>query len=365
MPEKRVSPRVFVHIVTYNSAHSIVKCVESVLSSADFEPGRDLSVVVTDNCSQDGTGDLLAREFGERIVLKCLSDNIGFSGGHNRGAKLFLDSGDDFFLVLNPDLFLCPDALRAMCQGAALSERVGAVTPCLLRADQNLEPLNPAVVDAAGMRLTYSLRHFDRGSGEDGVSAYRKKGYVFGGTGACLFLTRRCVEDAVIPDLFYPGVESIYPQLLSAREERVQLFNESFFAYREDAELAWRLQLKGWRCLYEPTAVGYHVRVVTPERRDELPERYNRWSVRNRFLLQLNCFSFRSCWRAVIEGAVLRNLLVAAGVLLKERSSLPAFREIALLFKGALLRRRFIFSQARISHREFGQWFHKELEEIG
>ena len=50
-----------------------------------------------------------------------------------------------------------------------------------------------------------------------------------------------------------------------------EFFDEPFFAYREDADVAWRAQLLGWDCLYVPAAVAEHVRRVVPERRGSLP----------------------------------------------------------------------------------------------
>ena len=67
-----------------------------------------------------------------------------------------------------------------------------------------------------------------------------------------------------------------------------QVFDEDFFAYREDADLAWRLQGFGHRALYVPGAVAYHRRSVTPERRRSLSATVNRHSVKNRFLLRIH-----------------------------------------------------------------------------
>src|SRR5207244_1165265 len=67
-----------------------------------------------------------------------------------------------------------------------------------------------------------------------------------------------------------------------------QYFDEDFFAYREDADLAWRCRLLGWNSIYVPAAVAQHRRRVTPERRRELPKEINYHSVKNRFLLRLN-----------------------------------------------------------------------------
>src|SRR5207248_2021885 len=65
-----------------------------------------------------------------------------------------------------------------------------------------------------------------------------------------------------------------------------EFFDEDFFAYREDADVAWRGRLFGWRALVVPDAVAYHVRSVTPERRRELSAIINMHSVKNRFLLR-------------------------------------------------------------------------------
>ena len=50
-----------------------------------------------------------------------------------------------------------------------------------------------------------------------------------------------------------------------------EFFDPDFFAYREDADVAWRAQLLGWRCLYVPEAAGYHVRSVRPGPRNAVP----------------------------------------------------------------------------------------------
>ena len=61
--------------------------------------------------------------------------------------------------------------------------------------------------------------------------------------------------------------------------------------YREDADVAWRAQLMGWRCLYVPYARGYHVRKVLPGNRRALPPEINMHSVKNRFLMRIKNIS--------------------------------------------------------------------------
>ena len=101
-----------------------------------------------------------------------------------------------------------------------------------------------------------------------------------------------------------------------------------------------RAEKLGWGCLYVPTAVAYHVRNVLPERRKQLPPEINLHGVRNRFLLQLNNYSFSERPLAFLAGVLLRNIAVVLGVFLVERSSLEALRQVVALLPRALARRR-------------------------
>src|SRR5438093_615075 len=64
-------------------------------------------------------------------------------------------------------------------------------------------------------------------------------------------------------------------------------FDPDFFVYREDADVAWRAQLLGWRAIYTPGAVAWHVRSVLPGNRLAVPAAINMHSVKNRFLMRI------------------------------------------------------------------------------
>src|SRR5258706_426452 len=85
----------------------------------------------------------------------------------------------------------------------------------------------------------------------DNASQYDKPGEIFGPSGAAALYRRKALDDTAIDG---------------------QYFDEDFFAYREDADLAWRCRLLGWNAIYVPGAVALHRRRVTPERRRELPK---------------------------------------------------------------------------------------------
>ena len=338
------TPLVFVHIVTFNSEQFLSRCLTSLLEQSGFVLGERLHIHITDNASTDGSWEIASRFVRDGITTSQCHRNLGFCGGHNEGAFRFLESGAQFFLVLNPDIRLEQDAIFEMVEELRQFPAAGSVCAKLYRADDDLEPVSPPRLDSAGMILTPSLRHFDRGS--DDVDTYHESEFVFGGTGACLMLRREFVESASLKDLLFEGdVDKLYPQLEEGRSRRVFLFDEAFFAYREDADLAWRGQIFGWGCRFCASARGYHRRVVLPTNRGALPALLNKLGVRNRFLLQLNNWSASEDLASLIPGCIFRNLVVIVGVILFERSSLTAFREILLLWRRAMERRRVIRSR--------------------
>lgn len=135
-----------------------------------------------------------------------------------------------------------------------------------------------------------------------------------------------------------------------------EALDEDFFAYREDADLAWRGQLLGWRALCDPRAVAYHVRRVTPEARRELPADVNMHSVKNRFLLRLkNQGMFLALRNLPFELA--RDLVVLVAALTIERTSLPAFGWLWRNRSRVLAKRRQIQRRRVVSDRQLAQWF--------
>lgn len=341
--------KVLIHIVTWNSADTIARCIERARVQRGFTLGEDLVIRVTDNASSDDTVRCVEK-LGPvpGLEMHRNTSNLGFCGAHNQGATRCVAGGFDAMLILNPDVGLSSTCLEEMFTALSRESRRGIVTPKLMRAADDLSPLSSKTIDAAGMILTPSLRHFDRGSGDFDTGAYEKSEEVFGATGACLLISRECLSSIALSDrVSDEPVWKLYPELKEGAKERVRLFDEAFFAYREDADLSWRAGRMDWRCVYVPSAVATHVRVVTPERRSKLPTILNRLSVRNRFLLQWNNWDLSCGLASLVCGVVARNLLVIAGVLLKERSSIPGLVEALRLAPRA----RMIYRTTKTGHK--------------
>jgi GT2 family glycosyltransferase len=312
---------VTVGIVTWNSASVLARCLDAVRAQTHMP----LELLVGDNASTDGTRAMVtARTRPEERVE--FERNLGFSAAHNR---LIARSRGEYYLALNPDVVLDDAFVAILAATLAASPRAGAASGKLLRADDR------GVLDSTGIVMHRSQRHFDRGAGERDAGQFDREEPVFGVSGAAAFYRRAMLEETKVGD---------------------EYFDEDFFAYREDADLAWRAQLMGWDCLYVPAARAEHVRRVTPERRASLPPEINRYSVRNRFLLRLkNQTLGHAAW--FLLPSLVRDLQVVGYVLVRERSSLPGLVDVARLLPRMLRKRRAVMRRRVRPTRELIRWF--------
>jgi len=320
-------PTVCVAIVTYNSVRYIRRCLEAVLR----EEGVPIEVVVVDNASTDGTQAAL-RQFRRRVRVIGCGRNLGFAEGQNRAIRA---TSAEWVLTLNPDVLLRPGFIRALLEAGQADPEAGTVCGKLLSIGPGFEPLDEARIDSTGICFTPALRHFDRGWREPDHGNYRNLEYVFGASAAAALYRRSMIEDVSIEGDF---------------------FDPDFFVYREDADVAWRAQLLGWRTLYTPAAEAFHVRTATPVNRRSLPALINMHAVKNRFLMRVKNITrgvYGRCWLA----ATLRDLVVIGGSILWEPASAAAFWHVARCLPRALARRRAIMARRRAADHDLAQWF--------
>jgi GT2 family glycosyltransferase len=198
------------------------------------------------------------------------------------------------------------------------------------------------VIDSTGIIMVPSQRHLDRGADRVDDGRYAREELVFGASGAAAMYRREMLDDVRTPS--------------GSAGTGTEYFDEDFFAYREDADLAWRAQLLAWNCVYVPDAIARHGRRVTPERRSALPAAINYYSVRNRFLLRMKNQTAGHALRFLVP-TIARDLQVIGYVLLKERSSIGALGDVFRLWRTTMIKRRAIMSRRRRPTSEMIAWF--------
>ena len=318
---------VSVLITTYNSAQFLEACLESLVQQI-YKP---LEVIIVDNASSDGTRELLANA-GAGITVIYNDTNIGFAAAQNQAARL---AKGIWLLSLNPDVVLSPDFVAKAVECGNVDPRTGVVCGKLLRWMPDESPEFSQIIDSTGIYFLPNLRHLDRGAGAPDHGQFERMEYVFGATGAAALYRRSMVDDVSVNGEF---------------------FDEQFFAYREDADLAWRAQLMGWRCLYTPEAVGWHVRRVTPERRSELPTEINWHSVKNRFLMRAKNISLPLYVKYFVPITV-RDIQVIGYCLFVDRRLASALTAVWKCRGEARKKRHAVQSRRCISDGELSGWF--------
>src|SRR5882672_9838466 len=318
---------VSVTIVTYNSGRFIKRCLESVLEQKYLYK----EIIVIDNCSIDGTADIL-EQFEDRCQIVYNEENIGFAAAQNQAIGL---SSGDWVMTLNPDVLLLPDFIQVLVDAGHMDPKVGSVCGKLLTMTAAFDIPAKPVVDSTGIYFNPMLRHLDRGSQEVDNGHYLNYEYVFGATAAAALYRRQMIEDVSMDGEF---------------------FDPDFFVYREDADVAWRSQLLGWRCIYTPHARGYHVRNVLPGNRRALPPVINMHSVKNRFLMRMKNITgdlYRRNWLSITT----RDLVVVGACLLHEHSSLKAFVYVLRNWRRFAAKREEIMRRKRVKDDYIASWF--------
>ncbi len=328
-------------ITTYNSEKFLKTCLESALQ----QDCPDIEIIIVDNASSDGTRAVLegfereCRRKSETRVRVIYNDtNRGFAAGQNQAIA---HARGDWLFSLNPDVILKPDFLSILvtAPGQITAKRtgkgIGALCGKLLRWKPGASDERSNIIDSTGMHFLRNLRHLDRGSDELDRGQYQRREYVIGATGAAALYHRTMVEDISVDGEF---------------------FDEDFFAYREDADLAWRAQLMGWSCLYVPEAVAWHVRRVTPERFRQLPDEINRHSIKNRFLMRAKNISAGLYLRLLIP-VTARDLLIFGYCVLFNRGLLSGLTLFWSKRESIRSKRKWIQAHRRVSDSELARWF--------
>ncbi|MDA2921793.1 glycosyltransferase family 2 protein [Patescibacteria group bacterium AH-259-L07] len=349
-------PKVYIQIVTFNSQRFIKSCLDSVF----LQTFQDFSVLVIDNASRDDTVSFVKERYTKQFIGEKFNSsvplfvvrnprNTGFSYAHNQGIVM---SKSEFILVMNPDMILKPDFLLALVKTIEKDTAIASVGGKLLRlklGDPELdEKIKTTIIDTTGIHVMRSRRVIDRGEGEQDKGQYDKKVDVFGISGACSLYRRLALEDVSVP----------IGSLTQQNWVRDEYFDQDFFAYKEDADISWRLQLRGWKAQYVSQAVAYHFRAGAP-----LKKRFSQSTL-------VNYLSYRNHLWTVLKNTYWSNffthlIYIFFYQLVKELYLfftqpfvlLKASFSFWMGFKKMLRKRKYIMKNAKVDSKEMRKWF--------
>jgi GT2 family glycosyltransferase len=244
------APGVSVVIPNWNGRQWLAQCLDALA-------GQQLAaaeVIVVDNGSGDGSVAYLRQAHPDVTVLE-LGANTGFAHAANRGLEL---AANELVALVNTDVALAPDWLARMSAALLADPLAGAV------AGKMLSMADPGLVYDAGdiLRRDGACEQRGRFMRDDG--RWDRPGEVFGAcAGAALYRRSLLLE--------------------------LGGFDERYFAYLEDVDLALRIRLAGWRCRYEP-CVALHAGEGSSRR---LPGAHHSLVARNTIYLVAKAFPLR------------------------------------------------------------------------
>lgn len=309
---------VSVIVVTWNGLHVLKDCVAALTQQT-----LQHELVVVDNGSVDGTRAWLA-EHAPRANVIGLPRNLGFAGGNNVGLRV---ATGEYLVLLNNDTIPAPDFVERLTAPLAADNQLGAVAGVLTFAHR------PELVAAAGIVAGRDGVHRELWAMKPVATLPSAPVEIFGASGGAVGLRRSALQD-------------------------VGLFDEGYFAYLEDADLAWRLRLRDWRCMVAPDARVRHIYSATSGQGSRFKQRQ---LARNRLRLIIRCFPanlIQRHWPAIVRYDL---LAIAYGIVRRQPAMMcgriAALRELPEL----LVAHRTIQARRIVADDALERWLHPPI----
>jgi GT2 family glycosyltransferase len=207
-------------IPNLNGGDELIAALQS-LSEQSLEP----YIIVVDNASTDGSAEQVVANF-PAVELIRHTRNKGYAGGVNPGLRRAIELGATYVAPFNDDAVADKRWLKQLVESLETNPKIGAATCKVVTSDKER-------LDSTGEYYTSWGLPYSRGRREYDLGKYDKDTTIFAASGAASLYRVRALQ-------------------------QVGLFDEDFFAYYEDVDLSFRLQLAGWKVAFVPGSVVYH-----------------------------------------------------------------------------------------------------------
>lgn len=279
MIEAPAAPDVSISVVSYNTCALVHECLEAI---ARVVRGVTYEVLVVDNASEDGSADLVARQFLDVQLLRN-DANLGFAAANNRAIAA---SRGRYVLLLNTDAVPFEGSVEHMARYLDSHPDVGIVGGQLRNSDGTFQGsymrfpslLGEALLATKLSRLVYPPQY--PSATEQQSQTIREADWV---SGAFLMVRRAAIDD-------------------------VGSMDESYFMYTEETDWCYRMRRQGWRVVYLPEARATHLVAQSSHR---APERRRTQVYRSKWLFMQKHYgrATAATFRAIVRGASAAKLL--------------------------------------------------------
>jgi GT2 family glycosyltransferase len=337
--------KVAINLVTWNGQDFVAACLDSALS----QTYQNYEILIVDNGSIDGTPEFIKKKYPQLRLIEN-DKNLGFAAGHNLAIK---NSDGEFILCLNQDVILDKNFLQKAVEQFKKDGRIGAIQAKLLRLKkENTGFVKTGIIDTTGLLMLKNRRIVNRTQGLKDTGQFSQIEEVFGADGAAPLFRRVALAETKLPN--------------SKNSKADDFFDEDFFSYKEDVDLAWRLRLYGWKIIYLPDAIAWHARGsgdsaafgpfdIIRERR-KINDFSKSLSFANQRLMQLK----NEQWLLLLRDSfwfVPKEVAAWIYVLIFEKYNFQALKNLLQQLPAACQKRKIIKKRTKVGAKTMAQWF--------
>ncbi len=216
--------RVAILLLNWNSYEHTANCIASLqkVTPANFD------VIVVDNGSKDGSGLALQQKFTQIKYIQAPT-NLGFAGGNNKGFEYAIAYGYQYAFMLNNDTFVEPDFLALLVSYLDTHPAVGAIQPKIFFNNNRQKIWNGGSYFLSWLGWTYS-KNYMRSAGP-AQNNFAEVDWITG----CALLVRTSIV------------------------QKIGALNDNFFIYYEDVDFSFRIRQAGYKLMFHPQSVIYHI----------------------------------------------------------------------------------------------------------
>ena len=303
--EYKNAPKVVIGGILYDTkewGYGTSKYLDYFMKSLKKQDYPNVELVLVDNSEEENNAsvDFVKKNYPEIEIIHP-GENTGFAKANNILIKKALEKKADYYIASNVDMIYEPNTVSELVNAVMKTPQIGSATCKIKRWNYDLRDSEDGgktnYLDTAGIYITKEHRFMDRGQGEIDHGQFDQEEDIFGSSGALAIFRLSALEDvAFVGD-----------------DGRKEYFDELMFMYKEDVDLAYRLQWAGYKSIYTPNTVVYHDRSVESRGRGIIDtikgrlgrnKRYKEWSWLNHHIILKkivdNDYPFRIRWKIFI-----------------------------------------------------------------
>jgi len=320
----------FISIIfpNWNGKKNTIGCLES-LEKLNY-PKEKLEIIIADNGSTDGSQEAITTKFQQmkfqgwsNLILIKIKENLGHSAGTNRAYEK-ISPESKYVFKLDNDTKVEPQCLKELIKVMESDRNIGSSQPKLLLF------YDSKIIDGLGIVLDQNGNAIQVGYKTKDEGQYNKLMEIFGACSGAAMYRKKMLDE-------------------------IGFFDEDFFAYFDDVDLALRAKLRGWKCIYVPGAIVYHVHSAS----NSIFKNY--FLTRNKYYyiiknLPLNTlFKFLITRPIVIPSRIFSYIKDKKFFLIKGylKGNIDALKFLSKFFK----KRKQVQSAKTISNNEIKNWF--------